>query len=139
MLVHDMRSPLNTMLMTAQYLAALNAGANVSDAAACLIRGGASMKALLDDLTDFNRTTLGLGIKIDLAAVDLAALFRDELEQLRGAYPSRQIEFEVVGDTEGTWDGVRLQRSEEHTSELQSPCNLVCRLLLEKKNSLSGW
>src|SRR5256885_2916908 len=27
------------------------------------------------------------------------------------------------------------RRSEEHTSELQSPCNLVCRLLLEKKNS----
>ena len=26
-----------------------------------------------------------------------------------------------------------LKRSEEHTSELQSPCNLVCRLLLEKK------
>src|SRR5256885_8622705 len=29
-----------------------------------------------------------------------------------------------------TWD-----RSEEHTSELQSPCNLVCRLLLEKKKN----
>src|SRR5256885_12010945 len=28
---------------------------------------------------------------------------------------------------------VREDRSEEHTSELQSPCNLVCRLLLEKK------
>src|SRR2546426_5770867 len=28
-------------------------------------------------------------------------------------------------------------RSEEHTSELQSPCNLVCRLLLEKKNKLA--
>src|ERR1022692_817761 len=28
------------------------------------------------------------------------------------------------------------RRSEEHTSELQSPCNLVCRLLLEKKKSL---
>src|SRR5256885_12717943 len=27
-----------------------------------------------------------------------------------------------------------IRRSEEHTSELQSPCNLVCRLLLEKKN-----
>src|SRR5256885_12807106 len=27
-------------------------------------------------------------------------------------------------------------RSEEHTSELQSPCNLVCRLLLEKKNDI---
>src|SRR5256885_14473974 len=29
-----------------------------------------------------------------------------------------------------------IKRSEEHTSELQSPCNLVCRLLLEKKKKL---
>src|SRR2546426_9329136 len=29
----------------------------------------------------------------------------------------------------------RHRRSEEHTSELQSPCNLVCRLLLEKKKN----
>src|SRR5256885_10443259 len=28
---------------------------------------------------------------------------------------------------------LEIHRSEEHTSELQSPCNLVCRLLLEKK------
>src|SRR5256885_7890461 len=31
------------------------------------------------------------------------------------------------------WMRARSARSEEHTSELQSPCNLVCRLLLEKK------
>src|SRR2546426_424 len=36
------------------------------------------------------------------------------------------------GDLNGTGP-----RSEEHTSELQSPCNLVCRLLLEKKKSRS--
>src|SRR5256885_5264545 len=30
------------------------------------------------------------------------------------------------------------RRSEEHTSELQSPCNLVCRLLLEKKKDLQS-
>src|SRR2546426_3766436 len=35
-----------------------------------------------------------------------------------------------VGTTQLT---KQLARSEEHTSELQSPCNLVCRLLLEKK------
>src|SRR2546426_9044281 len=34
------------------------------------------------------------------------------------------VRMEVVGEDD---------RSEEHTSELQSPCNLVCRLLLEKK------
>src|ERR1039457_5555674 len=33
----------------------------------------------------------------------------------------------------GVWPRIKLVRSEEHTSELQSPCNLVCRLLLEKK------
>src|SRR2546426_6151938 len=36
-------------------------------------------------------------------------------------------------------DGTKLlftDRSEEHTSELQSPCNLVCRLLLDKKNPI---
>src|SRR2546426_2176244 len=31
-----------------------------------------------------------------------------------------------------------LARSEEHTSELQSPCNLVCRLLLEKKKKIKS-
>src|SRR5205807_10631887 len=43
-------------------------------------------------------------------------------------------------DAEGT-GGIasvtRHKRSEEHTSELQSPCNLVCRLLLEKKTSIA--
>src|SRR5256885_6681132 len=33
---------------------------------------------------------------------------------------------------------LELGRSEEHTSELQSPCNLVCRLLLEKKKKLQS-
>src|SRR2546426_5586164 len=35
--------------------------------------------------------------------------------------------------TVATTGGLARERSEEHTSELQSPCNLVCRLLLEKK------
>src|SRR3989454_12557517 len=36
-----------------------------------------------------------------------------------------------------TFGGVNAFRSEEHTSELQSPCNLVCRLLLEKKKNIT--
>src|SRR5256885_12189919 len=34
--------------------------------------------------------------------------------------------------------GTTSRRSEEHTSELQSPCNLVCRLLLEKKKKIKS-
>src|ERR1039457_7614128 len=37
------------------------------------------------------------------------------------------------GEGEWTAPSAMRPRSEEHTSELQSPCNLVCRLLLEKK------
>src|SRR5256885_12004197 len=41
----------------------------------------------------------------------------------------------AIADDPDAWFGFEQEyfRSEEHTSELQSPCNLVCRLLLEKK------
>ncbi|MFY9618737.1 MAG: sensor histidine kinase [Pyrinomonadaceae bacterium] len=110
MLGHDMRNPLNTILMTAKYLAALNAGDTVSDAASRLIRSDASMNALLDDLTDFNRTKLGLGINVTTVDLDVGPLLADELEQLRGAHPGRQIELRISGDTRGVWDGLRLQQ-----------------------------
>src|SRR5256885_12278610 len=53
---------------------------------------------------------------------------RLELERERQAVPQRAAD----GRTHRVLDA--RMRSEEHTSELQSPCNLVCRLLLEKKN-----
>src|SRR5256885_6803229 len=40
-------------------------------------------------------------------------------------------------DARGSASAASRPRSEEHTSELQSPCNLVCRLLLEKKKKTS--
>jgi signal transduction histidine kinase len=110
MLGHDMRNPLNSIIMTASHLVALNAGEEVSGAATMLIRSGASMQALLDDLTDFNRTNLGLGLKVVPSEMDLAKAVNDELEQLRAAHPHRRIEFAASGDTRGRWDGARVQQ-----------------------------
>jgi signal transduction histidine kinase len=110
MLGHDMRSPLNTIVTTASYLSALNAGEQVSVAAARLIRSGVAMQALLDDLVDFNRMKLGLGLKVVPSDIDLVAVVADELEQLRGAHPNRQIELAATGDNRGRWDGARLQQ-----------------------------
>src|SRR5205807_6183973 len=65
------------------------------------------------------------------------------------AFPTADVDIWVTRPSEwsalpsGAWRTVGLLkgfarlRSEEHTSELQSPCNLVCRLLLEKKNDLA--
>src|SRR5256885_9958919 len=52
-------------------------------------------------------------------------LFRSRVDD---AAARRKIQFSTVECV-----GEAGRRSEEHTSELQSPCNLVCRLLLEKK------
>src|SRR5256885_7899547 len=68
-------------------------------------------------------------------------LFRSpHLRQLRGRkriHALVSIEaHEAAAVSHVVGDAAKLQqmwRSEEHTSELQSPCNLVCRLLLEKK------
>ena len=110
MLGHDLRSPLQTIQVTATYLAALNAGAQVSDAAARLINSGSRMKALLDDLLDFNRTKLGLGININPTPIDAARVFTDELSLLRAAHADRQLDFHVDGDTRGIWDAMRMRQ-----------------------------
>jgi signal transduction histidine kinase len=110
MLGHDMRSPLTSIQLTASYLATLNAGHEVSDAAGRVMRSGASMQALLDDLVDFNRTNLGLGLKVVPSDVDFTAAVTDELEQLRAAHPNRRIELTAGSDNCGRWDSVRLQQ-----------------------------
>src|SRR5256885_9876137 len=53
-----------------------------------------------------------------------AALLAREIERLGGDMAVSRLSMDIL-------------RSEEHTSELQSPCNLVCRLLLEKKNAIA--
>src|SRR5256885_11288441 len=68
----------------------------------------------------------------------------------RGPEPSRRMSLAILASEPATTLSApetsmsascaampsNLQRSEEHTSELQSPCNLVCRLLLEKKKMM---
>src|SRR5256885_7128536 len=66
-------------------------------------------------------------------------LFRREhlVERREGALPL--VDWWVTHDLHPTRSSnchsLFISRSEEHTSELQSPCNLVCRLLLEKKKN----
>jgi signal transduction histidine kinase len=110
MLGHDMRNPLYAIHVTASLLSSLNAGEQVSAAADRLIQSGKAMQALLDDLTDFNRTRLGLGIRVVPSDVDLAAVVAGELDQFRSTHPQRGIALTVTGDCRGRWDGLRVQQ-----------------------------
>src|SRR5688500_19288330 len=61
--------------------------------------------------------------RVEAARVDRAA-------EQHVVDPVRAPDRQALGEQEAA-----VARSEEHTSELQSPCNLVCRLLLEKKKN----
>src|SRR5256885_9748315 len=84
--------------------------------------------------TLFPYTTLFRSLAMEtverLGAVPLLTALADLARRARiGPRPSTYPPGEI---------GQRGQRSEEHTSELQSPCNLVCRLLLEKKKNTTN-
>src|SRR5713101_7202799 len=62
----------------------------------------------------------------------------DNLDVLRGL-PDGCVDLVYIDPPFGTGQVRRHERSEEHTSELQSHVNLVCRLVLEKKKKTSSW
>src|SRR5690606_25464851 len=80
----------------------------------------------------------GGGTSAELIAIGHCG--RQLLRQLwcagRRACPHRAVGRPATQALRGIQDGVATARSEEHTSELQSRENLVCRLLLEKKNAV---
>src|SRR5256885_5357281 len=62
-------------------------------------------------------------------------LFRSVVEDIEHVHRHAQGSPRNVGEVLPQPEIHLAIRSEEHTSELQSPCNLVCRLLLEKKKT----
>src|SRR2546426_7961382 len=81
---------------------------------------------------------IGLGVQEPLDVAQAAAqLLAPRVIGISSQHLRRVPESDIDPPRRGRLVSERLsratKRSEEHTSELQSPCNLVCRLLLEKK------
>src|SRR2546426_4937402 len=77
------------------------------------------------------RSTLFPYTTLFRSGVDTGVTRDDVQRALNQANGNRDEAAKILGVSRATF--FRKLRSEEHTSELQSPCNLVCRLLLEKK------
>src|SRR3989454_7002526 len=95
-------------------------------------------QTLLSSLLPFN---LGKAIEGDtsqnlvLQAGDIVTIFSQADIQVPIGQQSKFMHLEGEIRESGVYQIQQGERSEEHTSELQSPCNLVCRLLLEKKKN----
>src|SRR5437879_8496100 len=79
----------------------------------------------------------GSGLTVGGNSFDLDAQLALELKELRALFPQEKCGGDAAFTcTAGAADAMDEIRSEEHTSERQSPMYLVCRLLLEKKRTV---
>src|SRR5688500_19185886 len=86
------------------------------------------------DLDAFESSTLSLHDALPIWLRDAARAVMHEIGVETGG---SNVQF-AINPADGRIIVIEMNpRSEEHTSELQSPCNLVCRLLLEKKKKLN--
>lgn len=108
---HDLRGPLNAILLTSRAITRLTQGGPVSEATARLIRSGERMQELLDDLLDYNRSSLHLGLLIKRTQADLVAICQEEVELRRASHPDNDIELNVPGPVEGPWDASRIKQA----------------------------
>ena len=107
---HDLRGPLQAVLLTSKLVSAMSAGTPIGPHTEKLVRSSDRMRELLDDLLDYNRTSLDVGLRLNPEPVDLAAVCREEMELQRAALPAANIEFAASGETHGRWDPSRVKQ-----------------------------
>src|SRR6266446_1477614 len=121
----------------------------VADFEVEVVRGGPSRAADLadhlpglDHVTNMNEILKMMGVN----SYEVVTVVYLHNVAVAGLHPARRDDSRGGGEDGGPKTGLDVDppvppaaaRSEEHTSELQSPCNLVCRLLLEKKKKVQN-
>lgn len=106
---HELRGPLSAILMASDMLGSMEVDAPIKKNVARIIDGGERMRALLNDLLDFNRVSFGMGLLINRAPVDLAEACAREVDLVRANWPEHKIQFESNGETTGSFDVSRVR------------------------------
>jgi signal transduction histidine kinase/CheY-like chemotaxis protein len=107
-LAHDLRNPLNGMLIAAQLVLRRAQDESVGEPARAIVRSGERMGRLIRQILDFARIRHGTGLQLDPAGGDLGRL----VEQVAGELVPDHERFvvDVRGDTTGTWDLDRISQ-----------------------------
>jgi signal transduction histidine kinase len=144
---HDLRNPLGAILMSA---ALLVRRANLDDtqlrAVNRITSAGDRAERMIRDLLDFTQARVGGGIPVLRAPMDMHALARHIIDELRTAHLEREIRLEQSGDGCGEWDSDRvaqiltnlvrnaLQNSPRGTPVDVESCHVGGALLLKVHN-----
>ncbi|MBC7661580.1 MAG: sensor histidine kinase [Chitinophagaceae bacterium] len=106
---HDLRNPIGAIIMGATLMADSSDHENVEVAAS--IRSSAErMSRMVNDLLDLTRTRLGAGIPVTLNDMELNAVCRQSISELRATHPETEFCFDTHEDIYGRWDTDRLSQ-----------------------------
>ncbi len=106
---HDLRNPVSAILMSAQMLLKQEGLSERAFKGASRILSSAERATrLIGDLLDFTQARLGDGIRINRKCTCIGELTCQVLEEIRAAWPERDIQVSHSGDGEGKWDPDRL-------------------------------
>ncbi|CAA9385443.1 MAG: hypothetical protein AVDCRST_MAG64-895 [uncultured Phycisphaerae bacterium] len=108
---HDLRSPLNSMVLSAELLArTARLDAESSRLVSQISAGAGVMARMISDLLDFTGTGLGAPMPVAPAAMDVGDLCREVVDEVRAAHPTRTVTWRREGDLTGAWDAARLRQ-----------------------------
>jgi PAS domain S-box-containing protein len=107
---HDLRTPLAAIASSADLLEHAALPAPLARAVERIGRSANRMDAMIQDVLDFARGRFGAGIPIRRAPCDLECIATDEVEEMRHAFPGRDIRLEVSGDLAGICDASRMEQ-----------------------------
>lgn len=106
---HDLKNPLSSIQLASAALLRNRGLPERSRKGLLRIRSAAERSArMVKDLLDFTQARIGRGIRIQSSPMDLREAAAECVEELRSAFPERDIRFEVTGDSRGEWDRDRL-------------------------------
>lgn len=111
LLGHDLRGPLNVITLTSAMMSQMASDTPFSEQIDLLMTSGRRMNQLLDDLLDYSRTALGMGIRITRVEGSLSGAVLEEVGSLRLEFPENTIQLECAGTIDGAFDHSRVREA----------------------------
>ena len=106
---HDLRDPLSTVLLSAALLLQRgNLDLVQAKNVGWIVSSGERAVRMIRDLLDFTQARIGGGIPVQTSPLDMHALARQIVDELRAAHLDREIQLEHSGDGRGEWDSDRV-------------------------------
>ncbi|MEO8193513.1 MAG: sensor histidine kinase [Gemmatimonadales bacterium] len=108
---HDLRTPLGAILMSSEFMLDTADLKEPHIALAARIASSARrMNQMIGALLDFTRSRLGGGIPIERGEMNLGKAVHEVVDELKAAYPDRDVTVDARGADEGNWDCARVSQ-----------------------------